>query len=126
MKILTNIISVVKHLFLFFPHQFSNGYSFCYKFSETVNSSTHSTNVYWVTNMSQALWDFFFLWETVMNKTTLLILSSWTLESSKKNRNEIINQPSMVERMLFIQARTSGEGGISLVEKLCLFTKISW
>lgn len=52
-----------------------------------------------------------------MNKTIILNLSSWSLESNKRNRNETANQLHMVERMLFIKVRKPGEG-ISLVERL--------
>lgn len=75
-------------------------------------------------NIPQALWDFLF-WETVTSKTNILILSSWSLESTEGNRNETINHPNKVRgKVLFIKIRKSGEGGVSLMERLHFFTEV--
>lgn len=55
-----------------------------------------------------------------MNKTNTLILSSWSLDSTKGRRNETINQPNMVGKMYFIKLRKSGESGGSLVDYIYL------
>ena len=59
-----------------------------------------------------------------MNKTNVLILSSWSLETRKRNRHETISLPNVVERIFFIKARKSGEKGVFQMENLCLFTKV--
>lgn len=44
-----------------------------------------------------------------MSKTNILILSSWSLESTIGNRNETINQPNMVEKCFLLKSGSQGK-----------------